>query len=126
MTLKLVTNNTVSFEVLQRDDMRELYIKEKDCLDIGRDQLVYISNKNNYDILRFAGHNTDVIDLAYPHQWRDNDPLVDARFKRGDYAFWSYEIDTIFGAPLWFKEVLDTVITIIYNKVESGDYEVEN
>jgi hypothetical protein len=125
MTLKLVTNNNTSFEVLQRDDMRELYIKEKDCLDIGRDQLVYISNKNNYDILRFAGHNTDVIDMAYPQGWRDNDPRIDARFKRGDYAFWSYEEDHIFGGPLWFKDVLDRVITIIYNKIEAGDYEKE-
>ena len=126
MTLKLVTNNTVSFEVLQRDDMRELYIKEKDCLDIGRDQLVYISNKNNYDLLRFAGHNIDVIDLAYPQQWRDNNHLIDARFKRGDYAFWSYEEDRIFGGPVWFKDVLDKVTTIIHNKVGSGDYEIEN
>jgi len=126
MSLKLVTNNNTSFEVLQRDDIRELCIREEECIDVGHDQLVYISNKNNYDLLRFAGYNTDVIDLAYPQQWRDNNHLIDARFKRGDYAFWSYEEDRIFGRPVWFKDVLDKVTTIIHNKVGSGDYEIEN
>lgn len=122
--IKKIINNNVSLSVLQSDDIRKYLIDDVWLHQLG-DQFVYLCGINRYTLLGFAGYG-DEIDMAYPQQWRDNNPDVDARFKSGDLAMWSYEKpDHIFGGPLWLSEVWNKISIIIEDKINRGDYENE-
>jgi len=120
--LKLVSINNICFQVLQKDDQDKNYIYNRDLRYIGKDQYVFIGSLNAYDLLKATGHNIDKIDLAYPEGFYDNNV---SRIRNGDHPFWSYEIDTIFGRPLWRDDVWQEVSILIHEKLERGEYEYE-
>lgn len=123
--IKLISNNGISLEVLQSDDIRRNHIDDVYLHQLG-DQYIHLCGINRYTLLSFAGYDSNKIDMAYPQQWRDNNPDIDMRFKNGDSAMWSYEEpDHIFGKPVWLSEVWSKISEIITEKIKSGDHEYE-
>ena len=124
--IKLISNNGISLEVLQSDDLKKNYLHKEQCKQINEDQYLYVDTVEWRSLLTFIGHNQNKIDLTYPIQWRNNNPDIDLRFKHGDSAFWTYEEpDTIFGRPLWLSEIWDKISIIIEDKINKGEYENE-
>ena len=123
--LKLVELNGKSFEVLQKDDIRRLYLRTSDVMDIGNDQYLSTSGITNYDLISAIGKDANKVDMAYPQQWRDMNKDIDARFKSGDCAFWTYEEDHIFGGPMWFNDIMREFKKRVHDKIEKGDYQEE-
>jgi hypothetical protein len=123
--IKLISNNGISLEVLQSDDIRRYHVDDVYLHQLG-DQYVHLCGINRYTLLNFAGYDSNKIDMAYPQEWRDNNPEVDQRFKGGDRAMWSYEKPHhIFGKALWLSEVWNKINEIISEKIKLGEYEYE-
>ena len=123
--LKLVEINGISFEVLQKDDIRRLFLRASDVIDIDEEQYLCSNGVTNYDLITAIGMDKNKVDLAYPQQWRDMDHNVDYRFKSGDYAFWTYEYDSVFGGPIWFNDIMRNLKALIHDKITTGDYQEE-
>ena len=63
-----------------------------------------LDGKNRDVLYRAAGYNVNKIDFAVPVEWQVQ-PDVTARIEFGDRPTWSYETDTMMGAPVWDSEM---------------------
>lgn len=74
---------------------------------------------NNYDFLQAAGHNIDQIDLAVPQQWFEKYKKVHGEYPK---ACWTYEDNSIFGNPLFYKDVLPNFEKAVMKAIEAAGY----
>jgi len=93
----------VLFELLTSDEVNEY--EPDETLDLQALNLFAVLDGKNRDVLyRAAGYNVNKIDFAVPVEWQVQ-PDVTARIEFGDRPAWSYETDTMMGAPVWDSEM---------------------
>lgn len=82
---------------------------------------VWIRNTTIDKIIRIAGI-TDTYDTAVPQDWLDQEENK-SRWISGDKAIWIYKKGSIFGEPMWYKDIFQ-----IFKKricIEINRYEEE-
>jgi hypothetical protein len=100
--------NGVSFDLLTDYEVDE-YTPET-TLDLpALNRFAVLDGKNRDVLYRAAGYDTNKIDFAVPVEWR-NQPEVADQITFGDLPAWSYEVDTLMGAPVWDSEMYGRLV----------------
>lgn len=112
--------NGINFFVVTPAQVVEYHLQRKAMWKVGTKYLL-IEGKNWYELYQAAGYDTNKLDMAYPAPWRDNNPEVDRRFRKGDYAGWYYGgKHRIMGEPAWRSDVQRKIIVLANRKLNAG------
>lgn len=112
--------NGVEFYVVTPAQVIDYHLQRKAMWKVGTKRLL-VDGKRWDELYRAAGYDTNKLDMAYPAQWRDNNPDVDRRFRNGDYAGWYYGgKHKIMGEPAWRSEVQHKIIVLANRKLNAG------